>query len=165
MAISFQKAIFNLLRYHKFEISSNETLYGTASFKIGVKQFYNIFAVGAGYHDKEMQWSWGYGVGTSFPVHESIDLNIDAISYHVNNGEWWTNHINSLNKLNISASKQVSDYIEVFGGFSWNVLIADVEDNEGVPVDNSVAPWSVYNKTHNRTNVKMYPGFTVGIRL
>jgi len=58
---------------------------------------------------------------------------------------------------------RLSDNLTVFGGPSWNVLVSDVAD--GKAINSDYAPWHVFNKTYsNKTNVKMYPGFSVGVR-
>ena len=56
-------------------------------------------------------------------------------------------------------------YIEVFGGASWNVNVSELEDKDGNAFKSSISPYHTFNKTYNdENNVKMYPGFTAGIR-
>ncbi len=151
--------------YRAYEISTSETLYGVASFKTGVKQFYNIVSVGASYNNEKTYWGWGYGVGTMFTLKNDWGLAVELLSYHINEDEWFTDAINMHNKLQLTASKKVSKKIEVFGGASWNVNVSELEDSDGNPFKSTFTPYDTFNKTYdNKTNVKMYPGFTAGIR-
>ncbi len=151
--------------YHKFEISGNESLHGVVSFKTGTEHFYNILSVGTRIQDNSISWGYGYGIGTMFPVHKKVKVNVDLIAYHINDDVWYTDYMNILNKLNVCASMPLTENITAFGGITWNVHVSDIDDEEGNPVNSSIVTWSAYDRTHNNTNVKMYPGFTVGIRL
>ncbi|MFH2141457.1 MAG: hypothetical protein ABIJ97_03475 [Bacteroidota bacterium] len=150
--------------YRAFEISGNETFYGVANFKTGTERFYNIISVGARLHNNEIAWGWGYGLGTMFYVHEKIKLNFDIISYHVNHDAWWTNRLNLLNKVNLTANYRLNEYITIFAGPAWNIHVSDTYYNEGMLTTTSLVSWSSYDRTRNHTNVKMYPGFSCGVR-
>lgn len=151
--------------YHKFEFGGNESLYCVASFKTGTTKFYNIFSLGININNNNLFWGFGYGIGTLIPVSEKISVNVDLISYQINDDMFRTYYnFNSLNKLNVNAAMQLTDGLAVFGGISWNVLVSDVYDYEGNHIEADLAPWSVYNRTQNNINVKMYPGFSLGLR-
>lgn len=152
--------------YSAFEIGATESLYGVASFKTGVKQFYNILSVGGGYRDGLSLFAWGYGAGTVIPVGQRVGISIDGICYQVNEGEWFTDRLNLLNKLNISVSFLIARHLTIYGGLSWNVAVSDITDEYGDPVTPHIAPWSVFEETFDdHLNVKMYPGISAGIRL
>lgn len=151
--------------YRTVEIGGNETFYGSANFKTGTEAFYNIISLGAKIDNNNIIWAWGYGIGTMFPVHENVKLNFDVVSYQVNEGEWFTNRLNMLNKASLAVNYKLNDYVTIYGGPTWNVQVSDTYDKEGIVDVSSFVSWSVYDKTKNRTNVKMYPGFTFGIRL
>lgn len=150
--------------YRAFEISGNESMYTVSSFKTGTEMFYNIISIGAKLQHNEILWGWGYGFGTIFPVQKNIKVNVDAVSYHINEDRMWTGKLNMLNKLNIAANYRINDYISVFGGFTWNVKISDTRIYDNEIVFTSLEPWSVYDKTRRNTNITMYPGFCFGIR-
>ncbi len=159
--------VFSIVRngYRAFEIGVSETLYGTVSFKTGVNQFYNIVSVGSAYKNDKILWGFGYGIGTMMPVKEDWNIAIELMSYQINEDEWFTEALNLHNKLQITASKKVSENIDLFGGVSWNVNVSETIDHKGDPFKSSVTPYDVFNKTYgNDNNVKMYPGFTAGIR-
>lgn len=151
--------------YRALEISANETFYGNVSFKTGVEKFYNILTIGASARKNEIIWAWGYGLGTTMPVTEKMKVNIEAVSYHVNEDVWFTSRLNSLNKLNATVEYEVGDFLTVYGGPTWNVHVSQEYYVEGVPTTSSLVGWNTFDRTKNAVNVKMYPGFTVGIRL
>ncbi|TSA29007.1 MAG: hypothetical protein D4R67_02705 [Bacteroidetes bacterium] len=151
--------------YIGVEFAATETMYGVFSFKTGIRKFYNILSVGAAYRSNMVIWGWGYGLGGMIPLAEKWDLTIEGLCYQMNEGEWFTNRLNLLNKLQVAASWQLSKSVALFGGLSWNVTVSDITDEYGDPVTPHIAPWSVYDKTHGHINIKMYPGITAGIRL
>lgn len=159
--------IFSIVKngYRAYEISTSETLYGVASFKTGVSKFYNIISVGASYKNDQILWGFGYGLGTMFSMKNDWALAVELLSYQLNEDEWFTEALNLHNKLQISASKKVSKNLHVFGGVSWNVNVSDIKDHSNNAFKSSISPWNTFNETYNNdTNVKMYPGFTAGIR-
>ena len=104
-------------------------------------------------------------IGTIMPIKEDWKLAIELLSYQISEDEWHTDALNLHNKLQITASKKISDNLDIFGGVSWNVNVSDTEDQDGNSFKSSITPWNVFDKTYgNDTNVKMYPGFTAGIR-
>ncbi len=152
--------------YKAFEIGATETLYGVLSFKTGTRQFYNILSVGSGSRNGLSLFAWGYGLGTYIPVGKKAGISIDGLCYQVNEGEWFTNRLNLLNKINITGSWRVAAHLSVFAGLSWNVTVSDITDEYGDKVVSHFTPWSVYDETYNGyLNVKMYPGVSMGLRL
>jgi hypothetical protein len=151
--------------YMAFELSTTETLYGVMSFKTGTRKFYNILSVGGGYRNDLSLFAWGYGIGTLIPVARKVELNLEGLCYQVNEGEWFTDHLNLLNKINLTVAWNIKKHLTLFGGPSWNVTVSDVLDDTGDPMVPNIAPWEVFNETtDNGYNVQMYPGFTAGIR-
>lgn len=152
--------------YYAFEITAGETFYGTASFKMGMKRFYNIFSLGAGYRNEQIIWGWGAGFGTLFNLSQKLDLSLEALCYQVNLGEWFTHGPNLLNKINISLGWNISPHVALVFTPSWNVTVMDLTDEYGEKTREPFAPYSVYSKTwDNDMNVRMYPGLSVGVRL
>jgi len=159
--------LFSIVKngYRAFEISVSETLFGTVSFKTGTTKFYNIVSVGASYKNDQILWGWGYGIGTMFAMKNDWNMTVELLSYQINVDEWFTEVLNLNNKLQITTSKKVAKNLHVFGGITWNVNVSDIEDHDGNVFKSTVSPWNVFDKTYNNeTNVKMYPGFTAGIR-
>ncbi|RPH33290.1 MAG: hypothetical protein EHM93_05645 [Bacteroidales bacterium] len=145
--------------YHTFEVSGNESLNGVISYKTGTRSFYNILAVGASGRNEMIYWGWGYGIGTILPISKRVDLNFEGTCFQINENKWYNDHINLLNKVSISLLINVTDNFTIFAGPTWNVMVSDIGQNS------KFVPWHTFNKTYdNDINVKMYPGFNVGMR-
>lgn len=152
--------------YIAFEVGATETLYGVMSFKTGTRQFYNILSVGGGSRNGYSLFAWGYGLGAFIPVGTKAGISIDGICYQVNEGEWFTERFNLLNKLNLTGSWRLANHLSVFAGISWNVTVSDITDVYGDLVTPNITPWHVFDETYDgHVNVQMYPGFSAGIRL
>lgn len=164
VAVGFLSFVRN--GYHALEIGSNETMYGLVSFKTGTKQFYNILSVGGGYRDGTSLFAWGYGLGTYIPLSQRVSLSIDGTCHQVNEGGWFTDRLNLLNRLTTSVAWKLNDDIEFFGGIAWNVTVTDITDSCGEVIVPKLAPWSLVDETFdNDINMKMYPGISAGFRL
>lgn len=151
--------------YRAVEISGNESFYGMISFKTGIRAFYNIISLGASIRNDKVNWGWGYGFGTLITTGERTELAIEALSFHVNEEEWHTDRLNLLNRIQSVFSWKVNDYLSVFGGPSFNVMVSKAKDENGQAYSPAIVPWTVYNRIHRNTRVQMYPGFSVGVRL
>lgn len=151
--------------YSAIEVEYNESFHANISYKLGVKRFYSIITVAFKEQNGKEFWAPGYGFGTYFPVANNTGINIDAISYHINEGEWWTNEENRLNKLKINCSFQLAPRLSLFGGFSVNVLVSGMKDEEGSPQGSDFkTPNSFYDKVNTNTHITIYPGLNAGIR-
>lgn len=151
--------------YIGVEFAASETMYGVFSFKTGIRKFYNILSVGAAYRNNMIIWGWGYGLGGMIPLSDKWDLSIEGLCYQMNEGEWFTNRLNLLNKLQTAASWKLSKSLTLFGGISWNVTVSDITDQYGDPVTAHIAPYSLFDETYDNINIRMFPGITAGIRL
>lgn len=80
--------------YRRLEVWGAEALYGNVGFKMGTRKFYNILATGVQPLSDYYRWAVGYGIGTEQPLSRGLVLNLDAVSYHVNENEAWTNRLN-----------------------------------------------------------------------
>lgn len=151
--------------YRAVEIGGNESFYGMITFKTGIRQFYNIIALGASVRNDKVNWGWGYGIGTLVPMSQNTDLAIEAISFHVNEDEWFTDRLNLLNRIQATLSWKVNESLAIFGGPSFNVMVSKATDKSGEVITPAIVPWTIYDRIHRDTRVQMYPGFSVGVRL
>ncbi len=163
IAIGFLSYIKN--GYHKVEVESNESFYAMTSYKTGTRKFYNILSLGGSLRNDVLIWGYGYGIGTTLPLSPKWDVQIEASSYHINEDEWHTDKLNLLNKLKLTASYQLSDYVSVYAGPSMNLLVSSRRDAEGNFARSAIVPWDIFDKEYDENRVIMYPGFTLGIRL
>ncbi|MCR6639185.1 MAG: STN domain-containing protein [Sporocytophaga sp.] len=172
-----QIGILNIAKkgYRRFEIWGSETLYGNIAFKMGgSRSFYNIFALGGqAYDGGKFRTGYGIGFGSEIKASEKVCVNIDAISYHINEDGLWTNKLNILNQLRVNVGVALGERTTVFFGPTFNVMVSQIFDGDKNEYGSNIAPWTVFNETYDgrvdkgrkeNTNVKMWPGFNAGIR-
>ncbi|MBI9034201.1 MAG: hypothetical protein JEZ03_07000 [Bacteroidales bacterium] len=152
--------------YKAFEISGNESQYAVMNFKTGTRSFYNILSLGARAQDEEILWGFGYGIGSMVPLSNKVALNLEVLGYHMNEDEWFTENLNELYKAQAVFSVDLTKHLAIYGGPSWNVTVTDTDACNGQTFESSVAPWTAFDKNYeDDINIKMYPGFTAGIRI
>jgi hypothetical protein len=162
--------------YRRLEIYGGEALYGNIAFKMGTRHFYNIFAGGLSWRDQKgsldfglptkdsyVQWALGYGIGTELTLTSKTRLNIDLLSYHINEGKEWTTKLNLLNQARMQFGFLIGKKTSLFLGPVFNIKVSQVANEDGT-IGSKMASWNVYNKTQNKTNVTMWPGLHAGIR-
>jgi hypothetical protein len=152
--------------YHHAEVEGNELFFANLSLKTGVPHLYNIFSIG--YRPKENKQYWGltYGLGTYFLLNNQLSMNFDLTATHINEGESWTSVLNMVNRLKWNVGFRIHERLELYGGASFNVALSRLKDEEGRTTGSALIPSYVfYNETIRKTNVKMYPGFNLGIRI
>lgn len=148
--------------YRAWELGANESIYGTTSFKVGVRKFYSIFSVGGGHRKERALFAWGFGFGGLIPLIDELDIAIEGQGFHVNEGEWFTDGTNALGRVSASISWSVAKHLTLFAGPTWNVAVSNIKKENG----SAIAPWSVFDKTtEGGVNIKMYPGLMAGIRI
>lgn len=151
--------------YLALELESNETFFAMAHIKTGTERFYNIFSAGIRPKDDKMNWAYGYGVGTLFPLSSKLDMNLDLQSFQIVDEGWNDLTLNLHNRLKANVNYNVSDKVTLFAGPSFNVLVSDREDENGNLVGSDLAPsWTMTNENTRNTNVQTYIGFNAGIK-
>jgi len=151
--------------YREFEIGLSEGLNSYASFKIGVTQFYNIFSIGIQYLSDRFRWGFGYGIGTHLTDSESFKVNLEAMSYHINENRNWTNAYNDIQQLKLTFARTLSDNISIFAGPTLNLMISDYLNPGQLRTGSCLAPYSIVNEWSNKTSLKGWAGFSAGIRI
>jgi len=157
--------------YHTLEASSNETFQANLAFKTGgSRYFYNIFASGVRFNNNnvgdDLNWAFGYGIGTNFKLSRRLGINADAISYAIIpqtidfDDDFDDNDFGAVGKLNLGLSYKVAKHFTVFGGPTLNVLV-----NQNDSFINNINPREIFTATDDDFNVIVYPGFNVGIRI
>lgn len=150
--------------YHAVELGGDESLYLQGSFKTGVKHFYNIFTLGYRPIDGKTLWGVAYGLGSNIKLSNKFDLQIEASSAHINADESWTESLSLLNKLKLNLSANLTNRISLFGGVSYNVFIGEKKKEDGSYKNEEIVPWTSQTITSGSHLLKMYPGFSFGLR-
>ncbi|HEY8401817.1 MAG TPA: STN domain-containing protein [Cytophagaceae bacterium] len=149
--------------YYRFEVYTNETFVGNVAFKTGTKKLHNIFA--ASIHpnkDDYFKWAVGYGFGSEIKASNRLNVNIDVIGWHVNEGIVWKSKVNLLGQGRFLASFLIGEKTSLFVGPTFNVKVTDIKDAE--TFSPYISAFKTHTEEYNKVNVAMWPGFSAGIR-
>lgn len=153
--------------YRKLEVWGSETLHANVGFKIGVEKFYNIFAFGSQFAAENFRWGMGYGIGTQVELSERNYLNIDLMSFQIQeDGDriFEQTELNLLNTLRIAYSHQFSKHFGFFVAPTFNVMTSQRQNALDGSIGTELSPWTIFDRTYTNTNVQMWPGFHAGLR-
>ena len=163
--------------YNKFELFSSESLVANMGLKLGARSFYNIFQVGGRWDSKKetdingmeqsytaMTWGLGYGIGTAITLNRHSILNIEAVGMHINEEEEWTEELNLLGQLRFIVDMRIGRSISIFAGPTGNVMVSERFDPDSNTFGSNIMPYTLFDETANGTNVKMWIGFSGGMR-
>jgi len=158
---------FFMKGYHKIELSADEIFYTNLAFRTGARQFYNIFTVGAKpdtFKEEQTQWTFGYGLGTSPRLTNSLSINIDLTANQVVEGNK-IEAINLLNKLYIGVEFEPVKKIAFTAGVTLNGYVTDTTYTRYPELFTDYMPEITYDHTYsNDYNLKMWWGGKVGLR-
>lgn len=166
--------VLNIVKkgYNRVEIAGAETIYTNFALKLGAYSFYNIFQYGLRWGDnalpnkKPVSSSFGYGIGTSFKLSHRTLMNLEVVTHHVNEREKFTSELNQLNQFRLLFDLRVGRRASFFGGPTLNRMSSRLYDPDSDTYGTTLAPKTFYDITyHDGKNVKMWIGFSAGIRL
>jgi hypothetical protein len=173
--------LLNIVRdgYNRIELSYGDALQANLGLKFGGRRFYNILHLGGAWHeesitgptgqtrtDQLMSWGIGYGFGTAARLGNRGLMNIELVSIHINEQQAWTNQLNLLNQARLTFDWRVGRRFSFFAGGSLNLMVSNLFDEDTGLNGSVIAPEQVWSdELYGRTNIKMWPGFNVGLRL
>ena len=157
--------------YSRLELSTKDFMPYNLNFKLGSKEWYNIYSVGKLKNDPN-RWAFGFGFGSDHNLVGNISYNLEDICYQ----ELWINehrhrflYISNLfliNELNFKFNYHLNNDISIFAGPSYCLQIRNKE-NSILPASDDLSPsWLLSDLTannQNRTNIKSWIGFSAGI--
>jgi len=149
--------------YMALEVSADETFFANASWKTGGKALYNIFTISARPGNTNY-WGWGYGFGSHLKSTGKFRINLDLTATHVNDNTLWTNHLNLLSRAKLGFTWQAAKHFAISAGPTFNVLTRNSNVSEPNNFVAPIAPYNVYKKNHNGTQVIIWPGAHLSIR-
>ena len=132
---------------------------------MGVTQFYNIFSVGMQYLGDRFRWAFGYGIGTHLANADDFKINLEAMSYHINEGTYFTNAYNDLQQLKLTFARSLGDNVSVFAGPTFNLMVSDYYGNNQTRTGSGFPPYRIFNSWSGQTNLRAWIGFSAGIRI
>lgn len=150
--------------YRRLEIYTTESFYFNLGFKMGVKHLYTTYTIGMQPFHGYFRYGLGIGLGSEIDLSEHGFVNIDAIATHVNENEWWTEALNLQNQLRLIVGYRPATNMAVYAGPSLNVMVSRYVRPGSQRMGSGLAPWTVYDRTVNGTNVQIWPGVTAGFK-
>lgn len=153
--------------YRKLSFNVSEVQYANLSYKMGVKQLYNIYSFGKPFGPGS-RWMFGGGFGGEIDLSNKMRLNIEGTMHQ----ELWIAHpaspyflyidrLNLYNSLKILFGWSVDEKVDLHVGPTFNVSVAHSNPSFGVMEWNPIPPYSFYNHTstnYEQTNVRMWVG-------
>ena len=154
--------------YRAYEFSLSEWAPFQFNFKMGTKDFYNIYSVGKVFNSWD-KYSFGFGLGHIFKLSDDAELNLDVINHHIFsiafNDRWNYNWSDNNNMLQIkpTVKRNIGNGVCLnFGptlnynyGFRWN----------NSPSTYNIQPfWKQLNSSNQKPS-RLWVGFTAGISI
>ena len=159
--------------YRKLALSVSEVQYANLSFRLGVRQFYNIFSFGKPFGPGG-RWMYGWGAGTEVDLTGKSMLNIEGIIHHefwIPNPEnryfFYSDRTNLYNSARFLFGWETDNRISLHLGPTFNVAVAHTRADLSPRAWHEIAPYAIFNRTadnYRETNVQMWFGLMGEIR-
>ena len=143
---------------YELEISASETFHTAASFRMGTNRLYTIFAGGANFSGRKTDFGAGLGLGTHLQWKKGWANQIEVTGYSLTCEGRFTEYLNMMAQLRLTASKEIVRHFKVFAGPSLNI---SVSDNRNVQ---QLSPWCFSQKDNGRNTTKLWAGICAGVR-
>jgi len=109
--------------YRNIDISANEVTTANATFRTGVRSFYNIFT--AGLNPGNNVWSFGYGLGTTTANRRGWSLALEAVVHQLNPTTRGIDNTALLLRLSPTVTKQFGGRLGLSVGPTLNAYYSD----------------------------------------
>lgn len=153
--------VFSFVRKGRLNVDvwGSETAPMNIGLKTGGKYVYGILAVGTQPFSDLSRWFPGVGIGGHIPFGSKF-VNVEALSFQINEGEAWTDETHVLNKFRLIGGWQVQPRLAVFAGVTLNVFVSQVNDGDHIAIG------SFYDSVNDDGDrwVRMWPGFVAGVQ-
>ncbi len=149
--------------FNEFEIGFSEGFNTYGAFKLGVHKFYNIFSIGTQFLNN-FRWGLGYGIGTHLANTEKYKMNLEVISYHINEGSSWTKDYNALEQIKFTYAGVINQHTDFFVGPTFNLMVSKYAGSDGKK-GSEFAPYHFTNHMSGNSNLKFWMGLTAGLRI
>ena len=144
-------------------ISSNSVQHGLIQFRTGSQRFYNILSAGY-HHNSTPLLSYGYGIGTRFPIKKSKwSLAIEVNSHSLTTTSSWNNELDMINQFHPSFIYQAKKHLAISMGPVFNIYVSQHFDADNSRYGRKFSIPSFYDETRNNTNTQMWIGYQVGL--
>ena len=144
--------------YHVIELSADEVFYFNATFKTGVKRFYNIFGFSRG--DMNIA-SQTYGVGFDQALKQNHSINFDLTVSSVLDSENDIEIIGGITKFKPTYSYSFHKHFTVFAAPSLNIYWSQSESGNS----KSIAFHPFWDQTYGDMQIQAWVGVSIGARM
>lgn len=146
------------------EVSFSEALNTIVSFKLGTDKLYTIFSGGISCWRKTMEYAYGIGFGTHQNWGKRWGSQLEIMGYQLTEEGKFRGGLDLLTQLKFVVSKQIANHFKVFAGPVMNMTISDYVNPLTGEIGSSLAPYTMWEQTSGKTNLKAWTGWTVGVR-
>lgn len=155
--------IFSIAKngFFEFEVTGGEVIYSNLNYKMGVERFYTVFKAGYSVYENNPVYSYGIGFGSSIPISEKHEINIDLSGNGIVYNNKWNSDLNLLNKVDFSYKYSVTEKLSLLVGPSFNVYIAKEKVTDGYGTLN--IPYTIYKSEWTSGKISMWIGFNAGL--
>ncbi|MHA4843435.1 STN and carboxypeptidase regulatory-like domain-containing protein [Flavitalea antarctica] len=121
----YSLGLINIVRtgYHKLVFSSNDVITANFAFKTGNRKLYSILLGGMNTDNKQLIYSFGYGLGTERYIGKWFSISPEITSQYLYLGSW--EHLNLLNKANLNLNVRFGKHFSIFAGPAFNVYYSN----------------------------------------
>ncbi|TDQ18274.1 hypothetical protein DFQ04_0072 [Algoriphagus boseongensis] len=150
--------------YHTVEFGATDILPFNLALRSGKREFYTFFQAGIRPDlDREVTWSFGYGVGTSPRLGQKLFLNIEVSSEQLNKGN--VQAVNLINRFYVGGEWQATKRFAIYAGPTINFRVYET-DFEGHPDLFTYSFPTIRNEKFYAENIgsQMWYGFKAGFR-
>jgi hypothetical protein len=104
--------------YHQLSFSTNEITNVNVAFKAGNRKLYSILQAGANVRENEKIYSFGYGLGSDWPLTRWLYINPELSANYLYLGAF--DYVNILSKANLHLNFRLGKYFSFFAGPTFN---------------------------------------------
>ncbi|MAY84527.1 MAG: hypothetical protein CMP59_10385 [Flavobacteriales bacterium] len=157
--------LFSFVRkggYQQLEFSADEISYGNLNLKMGVPHFYNIFSAGFGYHQDDLFWNYGLGVGKEKRTAADRPLNYE-LKFH-----WLFKEVNNsfdhygLVKWQFLIQNKAKHKLRISYGPSVNLMGFEHKHTESSDYQD-IPPYTFYNEKVEDLQLQAWIGFSLSL--
>ena len=96
-------------------------------------------------------------VAMTFPFGSKY-VNVEALSFRINEDEAWTNDLHMANKLRLIGGWRIDPRFSVFAGLTLNVFVSRFNNGGHIAVA------SLYDRRKDNSWIRIWPGFVAGVQ-
>ena len=150
--------------YHKIEISTDENLLNTVSFRTGVNRFHNIFLASTQFKASNRIWSFGYGAGTTFRLSNRLNLDLDFTGQQLEISGNSSIDYNLLSKFYVGVEWQFARKMSLAAGPSLNWLNSLASGGDFLLIEDQLTVPSFYRHVGSSYVNQLWVGGKLAIR-